>query len=148
MIVVVIMILLIIMVIATAGTNNSITLVKATFDALQQLRTRDEVEEWKVQRTLQLVREMGATTIVEFFPWPYVQPSPGPFDWGRFDPIVDHAEAQGLQTVAHWSIAAAELLPVASIGSTTITGRSASDSGSLLTYGSGWCVSSLRAMPM
>ena len=26
------------------GTNNSITLVKATFDALQQLRTRDEVE--------------------------------------------------------------------------------------------------------
>jgi len=26
------------------GTNNSITLVKATFDALQQLRTRDEIE--------------------------------------------------------------------------------------------------------
>ncbi len=38
--------------------------------------------------------------------------------------------------------------PVASIGSSTITGRPASDSGSLLTYGSGWWVSSLRAMPM
>ena len=26
------------------GTNNPITLVKATFDALQQLRTRQEIE--------------------------------------------------------------------------------------------------------
>ena len=38
--------------------------------------------------------------------------------------------------------------PVASIGSITITGRPASDSGSLLTYGLGWNVSSSREMPM
>ena len=46
------------------------------------------------------------------------------------------------------SIVAINEPPVASIGSTTITGRPASDSGSLLTYGSGWWVSSLRAIPM
>ena len=38
--------------------------------------------------------------------------------------------------------------PVASIGSTTITGRPASDSGSLLTYGFGANVSSSRLIPM
>ena len=38
--------------------------------------------------------------------------------------------------------------PVASIGSITITGRPASDSGSLLTYGLGWNVSSSRLIPM
>ena len=38
--------------------------------------------------------------------------------------------------------------PVASIGSTTITGRPASDSGSLLTYGFGANVSSSRLTPM
>jgi hypothetical protein len=76
----------------TVETEHPITCVHT--------RLVDEVEEWKVQRSLQMVREMGATTIVEFFPWPYVQPSPGPFDWGRFDPIVDHAEAQGLQIIA------------------------------------------------
>ena len=37
--------------------------------------------------------------------------------------------------------------PVASIGSTTITGRPASDSGSLLTYGLGANVSSSRLIP-
>ena len=38
--------------------------------------------------------------------------------------------------------------PVASIGSTTITGRPANDSGSLLTYGFGANVSSSRLIPM
>jgi hypothetical protein len=45
-------------------------------------RLTDEVEEWKVQRTLQMVREMGAPWIVEFFPWSYIEPRPGQFDWG------------------------------------------------------------------
>ena len=38
--------------------------------------------------------------------------------------------------------------PVASIGSSTITCRPARLSGSLLTYGLGWWVSSSRATPM
>lgn len=44
-------------------------------------RLTDEVEEWKIQRTLQMVREMGATTIVEFFPWAYYHAEHGGFAW-------------------------------------------------------------------
>ena len=32
-------------------------------------RLTDEVEEWKIKRSLELVREMGASWIVEYFPW-------------------------------------------------------------------------------
>ena len=63
-------------------------------------RLTDEVEEWKIQRTLQMVREMGAPWIVEYFPWPYVENRRGRFDWGHFDTIVEHARAQGLTVVA------------------------------------------------
>jgi hypothetical protein len=63
-------------------------------------RLMDEVEEWKIQRTLQLVREMGAPTIVEFFPWAYLQPQPTAFDWSAADRIVRHAHNQGLRIIA------------------------------------------------
>jgi len=35
-------------------------------------RFTDEVEEWKIQRTLVMVREMGASWVVEYFPWAYI----------------------------------------------------------------------------
>jgi hypothetical protein len=63
-------------------------------------RLTDEVEEWKIQRILQLVREMGATTIVEFFPWPYIEGQPGRYDWAHSDMVVRHARAQGLRLIA------------------------------------------------
>jgi len=63
-------------------------------------RLTDEVEEWKIQRSLEMVREMGAPWIVEFFPWAYIERAPGRFDWTHADVIVDHAEAQGLTVVA------------------------------------------------
>ncbi len=63
-------------------------------------RLVDEVEEWKIQRSLAMVREMGATTIVEFFPWPYAEPAPGRYDWRQFDTIIRHARAQGLTVIA------------------------------------------------
>lgn len=63
-------------------------------------RLTDEVEEWKIQRTLQLVREMGATTIVEFFPWAYYQAADGGIAWEHPDMVIDHAHAQGLQVIA------------------------------------------------
>src|SRR5882724_5435598 len=47
-------------------------------------RLIDEVYEWKIQRSLQLVREMGATTIVEFFPWAYGEPARGQYSWDFF----------------------------------------------------------------
>ncbi len=63
-------------------------------------RLTDEVEPWKVQRTLQLVREMGASWIVEFFPWAYYQGSDGGIAWEHPDMVIEHANAQGLKVIA------------------------------------------------
>ncbi len=63
-------------------------------------RLTDEVEPWKIKRSLELVREMGAPWIVEYFPWAYAEPRPGRFDWTHSDLVVDHAERQGLTTIA------------------------------------------------
>ncbi len=63
-------------------------------------RLTDEVEEWKIQRTLQLVREMGAPWIVEFFPWAYYHGEDGGFAWNHPDMVIRHAQAQGLTVIA------------------------------------------------
>ena len=63
-------------------------------------RLIDEVEEWVIQRSLQLVREMGADTIVEFFPWAYIEHQPGQYGWGQADMIMRHADNQGLRVIA------------------------------------------------
>lgn len=64
-------------------------------------RLTDEVEEWKIKRTLEMVREMGASWIVEYFPWAYVEPNrPGEGRWEHSDMVVRHAHAQGLKIVA------------------------------------------------
>ncbi len=63
-------------------------------------RLTDEVEPWKIKRTLEMVREMGAPWIVEYFPWAYRQPSPAFFDWGHSDLVIDHAQRQGLTVIA------------------------------------------------
>ena len=67
-------------------------------------RLTDEVEEWKVQYTLQLAREMGATHIVEFFPWAYAQPSPDRYDWNSFDRLFKHAHEQGIRVIARMGL--------------------------------------------
>lgn len=63
-------------------------------------RLTDEVEPWKIKRTLEMVREMGAPWIVEYFPWAYHEPFPGIFDWSHSDLVIDHAKRQGLTVVA------------------------------------------------
>jgi hypothetical protein len=63
-------------------------------------RLTDEVEEWKIKRTLEMVREMGAPWIVEYFPWGYCEPEKGRYDWTHPDLVVNHAIAQGLTVVA------------------------------------------------
>jgi hypothetical protein len=63
-------------------------------------RLTDEVEPWKIKRTLEMVREMGATWIVEYFPWAYLETSPGHYDWSHADMVVDHARRQGLTVIA------------------------------------------------
>jgi hypothetical protein len=69
-------------------------------DLCVHTRLTDEVEEWKIQRSLQMVREMGASTIVEFFPWPYIEGTQGTYSWYHSDEIVQHARAQGLRIIA------------------------------------------------
>jgi len=73
-----------------------------TLNPLVGVHTRltDEVEEWKIQRTLQMVREMGAPWIVEFFPWPYIEPAEGVFAWEHSDMVIQHAANQGLTVIA------------------------------------------------
>ena len=60
----------------------------------------DEAEPWKIKRGLEMVREMGAPWIVEFFPWAYYEKRKGDFDWTSADRIVDHANRQGLTVIA------------------------------------------------
>lgn len=63
-------------------------------------RLTDEVEPWKIKRTLQMVRQVGAPWVVEYFPWAYHEPTPGRFDWSHADLVVDHARTQGLTVIA------------------------------------------------
>lgn len=76
----------------TVATDHPITGVHT--------RLTDEVEEWKIKRTLEMVREMGAPWIVEFFPWAYYQGSDGGIAWSHPDAIVNHASTQGLEVIA------------------------------------------------
>lgn len=76
----------------TVHTNHPVTGVHT--------RLTDEVEEWKIQRTLQMVREMGAPWIVELFPWAYYHAADGGFAWEHPDLVINHAHAQGLTVIA------------------------------------------------
>ena len=63
-------------------------------------RLTEEVEEWKIKKSLELVREMGASWIVEYFPWVYYEPRKGQYDWTHADLVVRHARRQGLTVIA------------------------------------------------
>jgi hypothetical protein len=63
-------------------------------------RLTDEVEEWKIKKTLELVREMGSPWVVEYFPWGYYEETEGEYDWSHADLVVDHAHRQGLTLIA------------------------------------------------
>lgn len=63
-------------------------------------RLIDEVQPWVIQRSLEMVREMGAGTIVEFFPWAYIERQPDQYDWRQTDIIIRHARNQGLRIIA------------------------------------------------
>ena len=69
-------------------------------------RLTDEAAAWKIQRTFQMVREMGASWVVEFFPWAYIEPGQNAFDWSHADQAIDHARAQGL-TLPHVEVSLA-----------------------------------------
>ncbi len=74
-------------------------------------RLTDEVEPWKVQRSLQMVREMGASWIVELFPWAYYQGADGNIDWEHPDMVIEQANAQGLTVIARMGLTPAWARP-------------------------------------
>lgn len=63
-------------------------------------RMTDEVESWKIKKNFEMVREMGAPYVVEFFPWAYIENQKGEYDWSHADTVVDHARQQGLTVIA------------------------------------------------
>lgn len=73
-----------------------------TRNALAGMHTRfvEEVEAWKIKRGLEMVREVGAPWIVEFFPWAYYEKAKGQRDFSAADRVVDHANRQGLTVIA------------------------------------------------
>ncbi len=66
---------------------------------------------WKIQRNLQLVREMGATWIVEFFSWADIEQQRNAFDWEHTDQVIDQARAQGLKVIARLGLVPAWARP-------------------------------------
>ncbi len=63
-------------------------------------RLTDEVEFWKISRTLEMVREMGAGWVVELFPWAYIEPRRTEFDWAHSDHVIRESTRQGLSVIA------------------------------------------------
>jgi polysaccharide biosynthesis protein PslG len=84
-------------------------------------RLTDEVEEWKIQRSLQLVREMGAPTIVEYFPWAYYEGAEDDYNFSHPDTVIDHAENQGLTVIARLGLVPAWARPKPDVLETTDT---------------------------
>ncbi|NDJ59899.1 MAG: cellulase family glycosylhydrolase [Chloroflexi bacterium] len=74
-------------------------------------RLIEEVEEWKIQRSLELTRALGAETIVEFFPWAYIETAEDRYDWTQADRIVSHARNQGIRIIARMGLVPAWARP-------------------------------------
>ena len=78
--------------------QQSVQTLHPTVGVHTRLNGQDEAT---IERTLRQVREMGATTIVDLFPWAWVQPrSPHAFEWAGTDMLIEHANRQGLQVIA------------------------------------------------
>lgn len=69
-------------------------------------------DEAYVQRSLEQVRAMGASWIVELFPWAYAQPrSRYGYDWSGSDMVIAHARRQGLNVIARLDLVPAWARP-------------------------------------
>lgn len=97
----------------TVHTQHPITCVHT--------RVTDEVEAWKILRTFELVRQMGAPTIVEFFPWAYYESERGQYHWEHADGRIEYARNQGLTVIARLGGMVPEYARRAEDGSPTVT---------------------------
>ncbi|PXX05722.1 cellulase (glycosyl hydrolase family 5) [Mycolicibacterium moriokaense] len=53
-----------------------------------------------INRTLDLMRQSGVSTVRIMVPWAFVQPAPDQWDWGVVDTMVDAAQAHGISVLA------------------------------------------------
>lgn len=77
---------------ASAANRNSIVGVHG--------RMTDEVEKWKIDKSVDMMVEMGSSWLVEYFPWAYIEPAKGKYDWAHSDLVVDAAASRGLKLIA------------------------------------------------
>lgn len=76
------------------------------------LRLAGTDDEAEVVRQLTAVREMGATFVVDLFPWAYVQPrGPRSWEWRGADLLIAHARRQGIEVIARLDVVPAWARP-------------------------------------
>ena len=64
-------------------------------------RLTDEPSEESINKEFRMLREMGGSWAVEFFPWAYIQSSDRDrYDWAHADLVVDAARANGITLIA------------------------------------------------
>jgi hypothetical protein len=64
-------------------------------------RLTDEPDPEDIKREFRMLREMGGSWAVEFFPWAYIQPSdPSRYDWEHADLVVDAAVENRITLIA------------------------------------------------
>lgn len=67
-----------------------------------------EVEDWKREKTVQMMSQAGLGWMKQQFPWSEIEPKPGRFwddkynqdSWAKYDRIVDLAEKNGIRVIA------------------------------------------------
>ncbi len=67
-----------------------------------------EVEDWKREKTVQMMSDAGLGWMKQQFPWSEIEPKPGRFwddkynqnSWDKYDRIVDLAEKNGIRVIA------------------------------------------------
>jgi hypothetical protein len=64
-------------------------------------RLTDEPDPAKIDRTFGMLRDMGATWVVEYFPWDHLQPKgPDHYDWSHSDLVISEARRHNLKLIA------------------------------------------------
>ncbi len=74
-------------------------------------RVTDEVDPSRIYRTFEMARAMGAAWVVEFFPWPYLEPEPGRYAWSHSDLRIFLARREGLKVIARMGMVPAWARP-------------------------------------
>ncbi|WP_376790000.1 hypothetical protein [Thermoflexus sp.] len=74
-------------------------------------RVTDETDPSRIYRTFEMARAMGAAWVVEFFPWPYLEPEPDHYAWEHSDLRIFLARREGLKIIARMGMVPAWARP-------------------------------------